>query len=90
MTETSLPVAIAVSTWSLCYNIKAPLAYFLQREALSSVFFQLNLKIIQQDHAIKKIYCKNSKSTTSITGAVPNLVRDVKEHLTQVFKGDGN
>ena len=31
MTETSLPVAIAV-----CYNIKAPLAYILQREALSS------------------------------------------------------
>ena len=31
MTETSLPVAIAV-----CCNIKAPLAYILQREALSS------------------------------------------------------
>ena len=32
MTETSLPV----TTWRLCYSIKVPLAYILQRGALSS------------------------------------------------------
>ena len=68
---------------------KSALGILSTKRSVFKFFCELNLKIIKQDHAIKKIYCKNSKSTTNLTGAGLNLVRDVKEHLTQVFKGDG-
>ena len=67
------------------------LAYFLQREThtsfLRAKFENQHHKFENQDHVIKKIYRTKSKSTTTITGAVKNLVRDLRQHLNHAFKG---
>ena len=70
---------------------KSALWHTFYKEKRFQVFCELNLKIIKQDHAIRDNILQKFQINhkLNLTGDGLNLVRDVKEHLTQVFKGDG-